>query len=149
MICLFWHRPSVFRVRLSHFSSQSLSLFKSVLPLFWFSPSHFSSQTFLFFRVSRFLFSKPVYNGPSTDGPLSAPFLYTFFFPYFTVAIYFFMLYFFHVTLFPCCTFLILKNKENERKTQKKPTRKVTLHSVQWICFTLILISYNTSFVII
>ena len=109
----------------SHFSSQSLSLFKSVR----FSPSHFSSQTFPFFRVSRFLFSKPVQNGPSTDGPLSAPFLYTFF-PYFTVAIYFFILYCFHVTLFPCCTFLILKNKENERKTQKNTTRKVTLHSV-------------------
>ena len=39
---LFWLRPSMFRVRPSHFSSQSFSLFQSVLPTF-------STQTFPFF----------------------------------------------------------------------------------------------------
>ena len=44
---------------------------------------------------------------------------------------------------FLCCTFLILKYIENERKTEST-TKKVTLHSGPWTCFTFILISYNT-----
>ena len=44
---------------------------------------------------------------------------------------------------FSCCTFLILKYIENERKTESA-TKKVTLHSGPWTCFTFILISYNT-----
>ena len=51
-------------------------------------------------------------------------------------------LYFFHVALFSCCTILILKNIENERKTENT-TKKTILHSALWTCFILTLISYN------
>ena len=36
--------------------------------------------------------------------------------------------YYFHVALFSCCPFLILKNMENEQKTENT-TQKKTLHS--------------------
>ena len=47
-------------------------------------------------------------------------------------------LYYFHVALFPsCCTFLILKNIENERKTENK-TKKPALHSASF-CHCIVL----------
>ena len=56
-------------------------------------------------------------------------------------------LYCFHVALFlshfSFRTFLIWKKIENEQK-KENTTPKTPLHSAQWICFTFILISYNT-----
>ena len=51
---LFWLGPTVFRVRLSHFSGQSFP--KSVLLIFRVSPSDFSKPVLLIFRVRPFHF---------------------------------------------------------------------------------------------
>ena len=93
--------------------------------------------------------------------------MFHFFYVAFFQCCTFFMLHFFHITLFSCCTFsmlhsrctlfsfhvalfscstcLLLKNIENEWKTENTTIFQLAL----WICFTFILIFYHTFFVII
>ena len=55
-------------------------------------------------------------------------------------------LYYFHIALFSvflCCTFLILKNTEIQRKSENT-NKKATVHSEPRTCLIFILISYNT-----